>query len=108
MDIQQFLRCEEIENYNDDEAKKYYVGPKCYKNGNEIYLDVFKDNGCIQTAPYGTFEQLKFNGISLPYAKSTIIDRDYISCVQGDDGNNNEETTMMHLKLSNFVKRPMR
>ena len=89
-EIQRFLRCEELENYNDDSSKTYYVGPRCANKGKSIFLDVFEDAGCIQPAPSGTYEQLNYYGASLLYTKKSIVEMDCLPCNQIKNGNENE------------------
>ena len=98
-EIESFFRCELLENYYDDADTTYYVGPKCSKNGKAIYLDVYEDSGCIQPAPSGTYESITYNGNSLPYAKTSIINTDCISCKQNngqDDDNANDDEVQLN------------
>lgn len=96
-EIQRFLRCEELGDYDDDRTTRYYVGPRCSRNGKSIFLDVFEDAGCIEPAPSGTYEKFSYYGKELPYAKTSIIDSECISCkvvADGDDDNQNDDVEL--------------
>ena len=84
-------------NYNQQQEQEveFFVGPFCARNGKSIHLGVFLDETCSFAAPSGTYEKFNY-GRSLPYASTSIVTNECISCMQpveenndADDENNN-------------------
>lgn len=105
-DLQEALECRRLEinnnnnnnNQNNNNGQQqqnveYFVGPYCSTNGKNILLGVFMDETCSYAAPSGTYEKYHY-GASLPYAKSSLISHDCISCkdtAEEEENNNAEE-----------------
>jgi len=77
----------------EDEAK-YYVGAYCSENGGSIHLGLFTDDTCSSFADeYGgreTFSTLSY-GQDLPYAQTTLVGTECMSCKETQEANNNNE-----------------
>ena len=92
MDDNQRKRARELRklnNYNYNGAQQYYqngdvayyVGPYCAQQGGEIRLGVFYDDTCTVFAEDGAdMFQMAHNGMSLPYAKQSIVSLECKSC----------------------------
>jgi hypothetical protein len=106
--LEEYMECKEIEMQEDGERRKrkleegdeeeevkYYVGPYCSGQGGAIKLGFFSDDSCSEFATDATFEAMM--GFTLPYSgeNSNIIDMECLSCLekqnQDDNQDNNED-----------------
>jgi len=82
-EIERALECEAMEN-----NQNLYIGPYCASNGKEIYLGIFSDAGCVNTAEDGLYLYERYNYRTLPYTSESLVDSDCISCKQAGDNDN--------------------
>jgi len=114
MELREMAECKELEIDNGDrrrldeeeEEVQYFVGAYCSDSGASIHLGVFTEESCSQFADeYGgaaTYEQLT-SGKTLPYASSTMIGTECMSCkepVDANDGNDNDQEDEDEVKES--------
>ena len=76
----------------DDDYPDYYMGAYCSENGGSIHVGLFTEDTCSQfadgTGGATTFQTL--TGAELPYATSSVIGSECVSCKEpNDDGQNN-------------------
>jgi hypothetical protein len=76
----------------DDDYQDYYMGAYCSKNGGSIHVGLFTEDTCSQFADSNggatTFQTL--TGAELPYATTSVIGSECVSCKEpNDDGQNN-------------------
>jgi len=104
MELREMAECRELEiEDNDDRRRKleeeeeevqYFVGAYCSDSGASIHLGVFTEETCSQFADsYGgaaTYEALTY-GKSLPYAQSTMIGTECMSCKEPEDADDNND-----------------
>jgi len=72
----------------DEEEAAYYIGPYCGNQGGGVYLGLFTDDTCTEFADdtSGSYTYKQMAGESLPFASSSIVGDDCISCLQQQDG----------------------
>jgi hypothetical protein len=91
-DLYENLECENVmDNDDDSNTARLYVGAYCSNNGKNIYLGEFTDRQCTQKAEAGSYYGLF--GQELPYQDTSIVDSDKcLSCLEpveyDDDANN--------------------
>lgn len=104
MELREMAECQrlEVEDNNNNRARKleeeeeveYYVGAYCSDSGASIHLGVFTEESCSQFADeYGgaaTYAQLTY-GKELPYAETTMIGSECMSCKEPEDANQNND-----------------
>ena len=94
-DLYEHLECENVmDNDDDSNNARLYVGAYCSSNGNNIYLGEFTDRQCTQKAEEGSYYALF--GQQLPYQDTSIVDYNKcLSCLEpaeyDDDANNDNE-----------------
>ena len=115
LELANYVECQqyEVQQQGDDQANnggrrldqeedaQYYIGPYCAEQGGAIYLGFFTDDSCTTFADsYAgatTFKSL--TGESLPYAKTSIITEDCLSCKEpqgyNDDGNDAQDANQV-------------
>ena len=71
------------------EEIQYFVGAYC-KDGFDINLGVFTDEGCSTKAASDTYSNANY-GSSLPFEKESMVTNDCISCLQVDEDQNNNQ-----------------
>ncbi|EJK61368.1 hypothetical protein THAOC_18146, partial [Thalassiosira oceanica] len=73
---------------------EYFVGAYCSESGSAIHLGVFTDDTCSQFADENggasTYMSLTY-GKTLPYADTTMIGTECMSCKEPADANQNNE-----------------
>jgi len=104
MELKEMAECRELEIEDDNDRKKrkleeeeevqYFVGAYCSNSGSSIHLGVFTEETCSQFADeYGgaqTYETLT-GGKTLPYADSTMIGSECMSCKEPEDADQNND-----------------
>jgi len=60
-------------------SSTFYIGPACSKDGEGIYLDLFKDAQCSRKANNGDYYKYS-GGYSLPYSSASMVNDSTISC----------------------------
>lgn len=66
-DLMEYSECREYENENDDDNDvQYFLTVNCTEDGDDVQLDLFRDENCMYLADEGTFETLS-GGKSLRY-----------------------------------------
>lgn len=98
-ELDKYMECDELEIDDgnnrrlEDGDVQYYVGPYCANNGASVLLGLFTDDTCTQYADedHGktTYESLV--GSALPYASTSVVGMDCISCSEDDDVNRMKE-----------------
>ena len=87
-EVNDYLECEAIAEYDDDYATSVYVGAHCSSNGKGIHLGAFSDRQCTKKAAKGAYESLV--GRELPYSSESLVANDCIACAdaqnEDDDG----------------------
>ena len=78
-----YMACAQLDGGNDD-ANAYFVGPYCAEQGGAVFLGMFTDDSCTESAKV-TFKSVQ--GSSLPYENESIIGSDCMSCAEMADGN---------------------
>lgn len=81
-----------LEDAGDDEAQ-YYVGPYCAEQGGSIYLGLFSDDACTEFLDEqgGASTYKTLSGESLPYASTSIVGMECVSCLEQKDANGNDD-----------------
>ena len=78
----------------EQEEVEYFVGAYCSESGSAIHLGVFTDDSCSQFADENggasTYYQLTY-GKSLPYADTTMIGTECMSCKEPKEADQNNE-----------------
>jgi len=101
MEMREMAECRELEVDDDnrrkleeEEEQQYFVGAYCSDSGSSIHLGVFTEETCSQFADdYGgaaTYMTLT-GGKELPYAQSTMIGSECMSCQEPQDANQNND-----------------
>jgi len=84
-DVAQYFECVEAPfsdgNYY---SSTFYIGPRCSKDGDDIYLDLFKDAKCSKEASSGDYYKYS-GGYTLPYSSESMVDDDFYSCEDPDE-----------------------
>jgi hypothetical protein len=92
--VEDYLECAALQAQNNQQRKlenqannnAIYVGPYCAEQGGAIYLGVFSDDTCTESAgDYGgkdVFYQM--TGKKLPYSSESLVGMDCLSCVEQD------------------------
>jgi hypothetical protein len=79
---------------NNGEEVEYFMGPYCASEGGAIYMGVFTDETCSQFADeYGgktTYSTMTY-GKELPYAESTMVGSECMSCKEPQDADQNND-----------------
>lgn len=90
-DLADYLDCKEIQENGDDDGQGYYVGPKCSSNGKSVFLGVYTNERCTTEAENGEEIYKSIIGKSLPYATTSIIKHECISCKQVNDDDDDDD-----------------
>jgi len=105
-DLADYVECQQAEFNNGDRRRladddgeiEYFIGPYCAEQGGAIYLGLFTDDTCSSFADEeGGAEAYSYlsAGQALPYAETSLISMDCISCKEpeeyNEDGNDNED-----------------
>lgn len=94
LDVGKYLECSRLEGYNRNrdlqENANYFLGPYCAQQGGSIFFGVFLEDTCSEAADdtYGKSIFSDLTGQSLPYADTSIIGMECVSCLEQD---NNED-----------------
>jgi hypothetical protein len=100
-EIEEYMECSELEINNDnrrleenedEEEVKYYVGPYCANQGGAIYMGLFTDDTC--TTPSTGVSFLELMGFQLPYTSSSVVKADCLTCIEPvnqDEQNDDQE-----------------
>merc|ERR1712008_113727 len=72
----------------DEEEAAYFIGPYCGNQGGGVYLGLFTDDTCTEYADdtSGSYTYKQMAGESLPFASSSMIGDECVSCLQQQDG----------------------
>ena len=77
----------------EDNQVAYYMGAFCSENGGSIHIGLFTEETC--STPYdennGADTYLALTGTELPYATTTLIGSECVSCKEPKDENQNNE-----------------
>lgn len=103
MELREMAECRQLDIDNGDRKKRkleeeeeveYFVGAYCSSSGASIHLGVFTEETCSQFADeYGgasTYAALTY-GKELPYASSTMIGSECMSCKEPQDADQNND-----------------
>merc|ERR1712127_105526 len=100
MELREMAECKELEIDDNNRRKleeeevQYFVGAYCSDSGSSIHLGVFTEETCSQFADsYGgaaTYATLTY-GKELPYAQSTMIGSECMSCKEPEDADQNND-----------------
>mmetsp|Transcript_27178 Transcript_27178/g.64540 ORF Transcript_27178/g.64540 Transcript_27178/m.64540 type:complete len:386 (+) Transcript_27178:16-1173(+) len=102
MELREYAECRnlEVQDNNNNRRKleqdevEYFVGAYCSESGSAIHLGVFTDDTCSQFADENggasTYMSLTY-GKTLPYADTTMIGTECMSCKEPADANQNNE-----------------
>lgn len=89
------------EEDNGGQEYDYYVGPYCASQGGAIYLGVFTDDSCTESADGVSYYSL--TGNELPYEDESVIGAECLSCAEmadgNDDGNGDADYTSEQCEL---------
>jgi len=100
MEIREFAECREMEVDDnnrrklEEEEAQYFVGAYCSDSGSAIHLGVFTEETCSQFADEsgGAETYASFNyGKTLPYADTTMIGTECMSCKEPADADQNND-----------------
>ncbi|KAL3802487.1 hypothetical protein HJC23_012506 [Cyclotella cryptica] len=101
---ERYMECKEWErneggnnnnNNGDDDGDQtqYYIGPYCSAKGGEVYLGLYTDDSCTNFADTNsgrnTYKSLA--GTDLPYAATSLISSDCVSCIEVEDLNRRQD-----------------
>mmetsp|Transcript_4694 Transcript_4694/g.6872 ORF Transcript_4694/g.6872 Transcript_4694/m.6872 type:complete len:392 (+) Transcript_4694:136-1311(+) len=101
-DIREMAECQQFEVQNDDnnnnnnnnngEQVEYFMGPHCSDDGSSIRMGLFTDDECTVFADSSngatTYSQLTY-GASMPYASTTMVGTECMSCKEPADVDQN-------------------
>jgi len=104
-ELEAYMECAQADIGNDNrrqlnqEEVEYFIGPYCAEQGGVIYLGMFTDDACTVFADdYGGKElYLAMAGEDLPYAESSLVGPECMSCMEpaeiedNDNGNDNQD-----------------
>jgi len=104
MELREMAECRELEIEDNDNRRKnrkleeeeaqYFVGAYCSESGSSIHLGVFTEETCSQFADeYNgkqTYAALNY-GKELPYAETTMIGTECMSCKEPADADQNND-----------------
>jgi hypothetical protein len=91
LDVGKYLQCGRLEGYNRNrdlqENANYFLGPYCAQQGGSIFFGVFLEDTCSEAADdtYGKSVFSDLTGQSLPYADTSIIGMECVSCLAQDN-----------------------
>ncbi|KAK1746717.1 hypothetical protein QTG54_002061 [Skeletonema marinoi] len=105
-DIREMAECQQFEaqnnnnnnnNNNGGEQVEYFMGPHCSDDGSAIRMGLFTDDECTIFADSNngatTYASLTY-GASMPYATTTLVGTECMSCKEpqdADQNNNNDQ-----------------
>jgi len=89
--LKDYMECKKIQNNGDNDGQSYYVGPKCSSSGKSVFLGVFTNERCTVEAANGQGIFQSIVGKSLPYAKTSLISNECISCGQVSENDDNDD-----------------
>lgn len=90
---QQFKVNNNRRNLEEDQQDAYYMGAYCSENGGSIHVGLFTEDSCSVFADdnSGADTYLSLAGTDMPYATTTLIGSECVSCKEPKDVNQNNE-----------------
>ena len=99
-DQQQQQQQQNQNQYYEQNAPQYYIGPYCAEQGGSIHLGLFYDDTCTTFADNkgGSYTFKTLTGQDLPYGSKSIITSDCLSCQNNNQNNNNNNNNNNNLE----------
>lgn len=86
LDATEFAQCNQFDQY-------FYMAPYCSEDGTMVHLGLYKDDQCTVASSCDESCFYNMNGYALPYASTSMISNNCLSCAQNtiweNNGNNN-------------------
>lgn len=92
-----------LEEAEEEEEVQYFIGPYCSADGGSVYLGLYTDDTCTNFADtkngQTTYKELS-GGEDLPFATSSLITSDCVTCIEQDDPNRDEDDDDDSIEIS--------